>query len=254
MKCYDIYKSVEPKRKKAAEMKKKLEQAERELAETEANLAELNAKLAELNAEMEVKQTELNGLREESAKMQKRLDAATKLITGLSSEQKRWTNDMKTFEEDKLRLVGDCLIGCAFLSYCGAFNYEFRNQMVYTDWFNGVKERGIPHKEDFRLEQLLTDDVEIAKWASEGLPGDELSIQNGILVSSMSRFPLCIDPQMQAVSWIKSKEQKAGNLKSLSFNQGDFMKYLEMAVESGHSVLFEGIDVELDPMIDPVID
>ena len=243
-----------PNRKKAAEMKKKLQLAERELAETEANLKELNAKLAELNADKEIKESELNQLMEESARMQKRLDAATKLITGLSSEQKRWTNDMTIFEQDKIKLVGDCLIGCAFLSYCGAFNYEFRNKMVYTEWLEGVKEREIPHKENFRLEGLLTDDVNISKWASEGLPGDELSVQNGILVSSMSRFPLCIDPQMQAVIWIKNKETKSNNLKVLSFNQNDFMKQLEMAVEYGSSVLFEGIDEEIDPMIDPVLE
>mmetsp|Transcript_28356 Transcript_28356/g.28139 ORF Transcript_28356/g.28139 Transcript_28356/m.28139 type:complete len:1100 (-) Transcript_28356:27-3326(-) len=126
--------------------------------------------------------------------------------------------------------------------------------MVYQDWLGGVSEREIPHKDDFRLERLLTDDVEISKWASETLPGDELSIQNGILVSNMSRFPLCIDPQMQAVVWIKTKETKTNNLKVLSFNQGDFMKQLEMAVEYGSSVLFEGIDEEIDPMIDPVLE
>ena len=254
LKCYEIYKNVEPKKKKAAEMKKKLMEAEKELAETEANLKELNEKLAELNANMQEKQTELNGLKAESEKMQRRLDAATKLITGLSSEQKRWTLDMKNFDEDKVKLVGDCLIGCAFLSYCGPFNHVFRSQMVYTDWLQGVAERGIYHKDNFRLENLLTDDVEISKWASEGLPGDELSIQNGILVSSMSRSPLCIDPQMQAVRWIKNKETKHNNLKILSFNQSDFMKQLEMAVEYGQSVLFEGIDEEIDPMIDPVIE
>ena len=134
LKCYEIYKNVEPKKKKAAEMKKKLMEAEKELAETEANLKELNLKLAELNANMQEKQIELNGLKAESEKMQKRLDAATKLITGLSSEQKRWTLDMKNFDEDKVKLVGDCLIGCAFLSYCGPFNHVFRSQMVYTDW------------------------------------------------------------------------------------------------------------------------
>ena len=126
--------------------------------------------------------------------------------------------------------------------------------MVYEDWMNSVKEKEIPYKIDFRLEKLLTDDVEISKWASEGLPSDELSIQNGILVTSMSRSPLCVDPQMQAVVWIKNKESKNNQLKILSFNQSDFMKQLEMAVEYGQSVLFEGIDEEIDPMIDPVIE
>lgn len=53
------------------------------------------------------------------------------------------------------------------------------------------------------------------RWGSEGLPPDELSVQNGILTTRGSRFPLCIDPQQQALNWIKKKEEK--NLKVKSF-------------------------------------
>lgn len=52
------------------------------------------------------------------------------------------------------------------------------------------------------------------RWTSESLPPDELSIQNGILTSQASRYPLCIDPQQQALTWIRKKEEK-NNLKVL---------------------------------------
>lgn len=51
------------------------------------------------------------------------------------------------------------------------------------------------------------------RWTSEGLPPDELSIQNGILTTNCSRFPMCIDPQQQALRWIKKKEEQH-NLKA----------------------------------------
>lgn len=52
--------------------------------------------------------------------------------------------------------------------------------------------------------------------------------------------------------WIKNKE-KGPTFESLSF-MGDYIKKLEMAITFGKSVLFEGIDEELDPMIDPVLE
>ena len=67
-----------------------------------------------------------------------------------------------------------------------------------------------------------------------------------------SRWPLCIDPQMQAVTWIKNKE--GAKLKVLTFNMPDYVKQLEIAIKFGAPVLFEGIDTELDPIIDPVLE
>lgn len=86
LKCYDIYKDVEPKRKKAEEMKRQKAAAEKDLAETEAKLKEVTEKLAELNAKKAVKQAELDELERKSQEMTRKLNAASKLITGLGSE------------------------------------------------------------------------------------------------------------------------------------------------------------------------
>jgi len=58
---------------------------------------------------------------------------------------------------------------------------------------------------------------------------------------------------MQAVIWIKEKEKK-NNLLVMTFNTEGFVKRLENAIKFGQSVLFEGLDTELDPIIDPVLE
>ena len=110
----------------------------------------------------------------------------------------------------RTKLVGDCLLGAAFLSYAGAFDFEFRRKMVQDDWLQDLVVKGVPLSQPFVLPALMTDDVEIAKWGSHGLPADELSVQNGIMTTQASSFPLCIDPQGQALNWVLNREGENG--------------------------------------------
>lgn len=64
----------------------------------------------------------------------------------------------------RVKLLGDCLLCAAFLSYEGAFTWEFRDEMVNQVWQNDILYRNIPLSQPFRLENLLTDDVEISRY------------------------------------------------------------------------------------------
>lgn len=68
-------------------------------------------------------------------------------------------------------------------------------------------------------------------------------MQNGILSTKASRWPLCIDPQLQAANWIK-KKYEGPSFKSLNLNDGPnaFMKDLENTIKRGGCCLFESID------------
>ena len=152
------------------------------------------------------------------------------------------------------KLVGDCLVTSAFLSYLGPFTFEYRREAVHDVWARDVRERKLPLSAPFRLEDLLTSEVETTGWASDGLPSDELSVQNGILTMRASRYPLCIDPQMQAVSWIKRKCGKELEGRVKTFNDSDFLKQLELAVQYGFPFLLENLDEYIDPVIDTVLE
>lgn len=45
-----------------------------------------------------------------------------------------------------------------------------------------------------------------ARWTSEGLQSDSLSLENGAIMSNAARWSLIVDPQLQGRQWIVSKE------------------------------------------------
>ncbi|GAB1860436.1 Dynein heavy chain 10, axonemal [Camponotus japonicus] len=245
-----VYKEVKPKMDRVQMLETESERTRRALEKEERELKRLEKTIEELNAKYDIAMTERQKLQDETDLLQRRLLAADKLISGLSSENERWQKDLVGLHDDLEKITGNCLFGAAFLAYSGPFSYEFRNEM-YSDWKRSILEKDLPLSMPFKLETQLSDDVEISTWNSEGLPPDELSVQNGILTMKASRFPLCIDPQQQALNWIKKREEKK-NLKILSFTDTDFLKQIELAIQYGLPVLVQDVE-EIDPILNNVL-
>ncbi|RYH28883.1 hypothetical protein EON65_10520, partial [archaeon] len=252
-KYYEVAKNVSPLREKVKAMEKAQIQTEKELDELRSTLATLSKEIGELNAQYAEANAELDILQQEAALMTKRLNAASQLIEGLTGERTRWSADVFNLEQQAVKLVGDCLLGSSFLSYMGAFTTDYRRDLIYTKFLQDIESRQIPLSVGFTLEKLLTTDATVQGWVSKGLPADDHSIQNGMLTTKGSRFPLCVDPQQQAVTWIK-RTYAGKNLTVKSLTDSDFMKHLELAIQFGNPFLFENIDEELDPMLDPVLE
>ena len=155
------------------------------------------------------------------------------------------------FKNEIKRLVGDTLILTGFLSYTGPFNQEFRS-LFQAKWQDELRKREIPFTADIDVVACLTDTATIGEWNLQGLPNDELSIQNGIIVTQAPRYPLLIDPQSQGKAWIKQREKD--NLIITTLEHKHFRNHLEDAIQQGLPILIEDIGEELDPCLDNVLE
>jgi dynein heavy chain len=154
-----------------------------------------------------------------------------------------------------LRLVGDVAKACAFVSYCGPFNSDFRTKLLDEYFHSDLIEKEIPVSEDLQLTQFLVDQATIGEWNLEGLPADDLSIQNGIMVTRSSRYPLMMDPQGQAIKWIKSREPDLLKHNTITtLNNPNLKEALKWPLQEGLPCLIESIENEVDPMLDPVLE
>ncbi|XP_060805314.1 dynein axonemal heavy chain 8 [Amyelois transitella] len=249
---YSVNKDVLPLKANLAIMQGKYQAAKKELESAEAALQAKEAELAEVQKTFEEAMSLKQAVLDDAAKCQQKMDAATALINGLSGERVRWTEQSALFKSEIERLVGDILLLTGFLSYSGPFNQEFRT-LLTTSWLNELLRRKIPVSMNLNITDQLTDTATIGEWNLCGLPTDDLSIQNGIIVTKAARFPLLIDPQTQGKIWIKNME-KFNDLIVTTLNHKYFRNHIEDCVSLGRPLLIEDVGEEFDPALDNILE
>eukprot|EP01012_Entosiphon_sulcatum_P030911 TRINITY_DN3847_c0_g1_i1.p1 TRINITY_DN3847_c0_g1~~TRINITY_DN3847_c0_g1_i1.p1 ORF type:complete len:4187 (-),score=787.17 TRINITY_DN3847_c0_g1_i1:47-10915(-) len=250
-KYYHVNREVEPKRRALAAAEEELGRVNAKLSETRASLKAVEDRVAELEfnynaaihrqAELE-HQVKLTGIK---------LDRANRLISGLSGEKDRWRSLVELYTQQEDTVVGDMLLAGAAVAYLGPFTASYRKELM-ENWARELERLGVKHSEDASLIATSGDAEEMQQWMIQGLPSDNVSIENGIILSKASRWPLCIDPQGQANAWIKNM-MKDANLQILKLSDKDFGKQLENSIRLGQPCLLENVGEELDPLLDPIL-
>ena len=202
----DIFVEVVPLKKEAEESKALADQKAEELREVQEQVAEIVAKVNALKADLAQAEAKKQAVVDQATALQQSLDLANRLVNGLADENVRWSNNVVTFQQEKLTMIGNTLVSAAFVSYIGPFSYAFRADLWKDTWLPDIVALQIPYTDGVDPLNILSTPAIQATWAAEGLPADRVSTENAAVVVSCSRYPLLIDPQLQGIKWIRGRE------------------------------------------------
>jgi len=253
MKVYgEVAQIVEPKKRKLAESEKTLHKKLQELKAAQDKLSAIQAQVAALQKQFDDSNSKKAALESELATLVEKLERANKIVTGLAGERERWSVSIEKFEEQELNLAGDVLVASSFQAYAGPFPSQIRNELVTNSWMKSVVDNDVPVTKNLTFVDFLASPVNVRNWQMQGLPTDSFSTENGVMVTSCSRWPLMIDPQGQANKWVK-KLEAVRQLVTIDPKTPDVLRTFENCIGFGTPVLMQDILEEMDPALEPIL-
>ena len=175
-------------------------------------------------------------------------------MLGLAVEKESWKKKGVQCSEDSKTLVGDSLLSSAIIAFLGIFPPFYRDHALNL-WKTLLKENQIHFLSNFSLKSILSDPIKNARLVNEEhLPNDEFSIDNALIVENSEHWPLLIDPQRQAIGWIREKERENKLLIVRNGNSwSEIVFNFENALQFGLPMLFENLGEEIDNIFMPLI-
>ncbi len=249
-KYHIVAREVEPKIIRLKESEKELSVAQDEQSKAEEELAKVESTLNSLNANLSDAKREMSQIQEDAEKTEMKMNNAVKLIESLGGEEIRWQSLYENSQLQLQSLLGDCLMACTFTTYLGPIGVSHRD--LYLKKINKIcKDCVIEVGENFKAVEFLADGEQVSKWLNEGLPADEFSIQNGVVLTSSNSVPYIIDPQGQCTKWLQQKYPK--NI-SMPLSSSKFDETLEMCLARGLPFLVQNAELEFSTTLNSVLD
>jgi len=246
---HDVNVVVEPKKQKLAIAEQNRLNALEAVEMSKKKLKEIEENVKILMEKHKASEQQLHELREKKKRSKIRLQRAGVLTTSLETERESWKRLLIDLDHQKKTINGDILLAAASIAYLGPFTNSFRIQ-IFEEWLKKLDELKIEKTPNCNLTKIMGEPLTILQWHLKQLPRDDLSIENALILTGCRKWPLIIDPQDQASSFIRNIEP---DLLVLRPKDKSFVRSLENAISFGRPVLIEGIGEDLDPALDPIL-
>jgi len=257
---------LQEKVKQVAPLKKRAEEAEKSSNTMKAQLAEALKSYNEIMVKVKGLQDErddaIRSANEQSEMLRRfglQLTNSDILTKSLADEYTRWSANVITIGKQITNLIGDVFLSAAALSYYGPFTGSYRDQLV-EQWLSKLKSIELPSSDEFLIEDILSNKMEVSGWRICNLPSDKVSLSNACMATNSIRFPIIIDPQELAYMWLKNVGDRmkplpddSNNFKAVKHGNKDFFKLIMKAMELGWMILLFDCPEKLDNNVDMLL-
>jgi dynein heavy chain len=280
---FHVAKVVLPLKASAEMEQKRLEDKKVMLKKAEAELEEKKADLKKITAEYDDAMRSMQELETSLEHTKNNIDAARSLVASLEGEKIRWAEQHREITIRLGQTPCESAIAASFLIYAGALN-PFQRLGMMTSWLKEVRWAELPDLVDIgwieKIEDnnesnkineqtmqigsspvmrglmkiigrlLLPDNLE-QRWVLHGLPADEHSLQNAIVVqnSIAERIPLLLDPQGQGSRWLQNTLKAAKSFVALTQDDPNLNILIENALSEGTSMVIYNVRPSEFPLI-----
>jgi dynein heavy chain 2 len=222
-----------------------LEESRNRVIKLKEGLEQVDSKVAALKDDFSVRTREAETLKNGLERAMEIMQRAQGLLEKLSGEGQRWSQQHKDIEESLLMLPKNALLAAAFIVYLAGAPEDTRKEMMRS-WTAVIQ-----LDNDFDFNQVMSTESEQLVWKSQGLPSDQLSIENAIVLLNNASTNLMIDPSGQSIEWLKC------NLKSkkpeiVNYCDENFMRSLELAIRFGKTLIVQEM-THIDPVLFPLL-
>ena len=104
---------------------------------------------------------------------------------------------------------------------------------------------------EYTLKGYLGSETETLLWKSEGLPNDELSIENAIIINESRQPPLIVDPSSRASEWL-AQHLKSVKVEIVNHSDANFVTQVELAARFGKTLIVNEVS-SIEPALYPLI-
>uniref|UniRef100_A0A8C4HFM7 Cytoplasmic dynein 2 heavy chain 1 n=1 Tax=Dicentrarchus labrax TaxID=13489 RepID=A0A8C4HFM7_DICLA len=240
-----VIERIEPLEREQAGLLENLRKTESRKNKLEDQLNSVGAKVNELKEKFQCHTSEAAKLEAEVTKAQETITAAQQLISQLDGEHTRWNAQVMSEIKNELdTLPMRAMLAAAFITYLSAAPEDRRRHCLET-W---MAQSGL---QKFDLRSFLCSESEQLVWKSQGLPSDDLSMENALVILQSVACPFLIDPSSRATEWLCT-HLKQHRLEVINQQDNNFMTSLELAVRFGKTLIIQEMD-GVEPVLYPLL-